>query len=59
MSRKADRREFLKSGLVATVATVAASPLVNPGFVPGSGSSGWESCGKTQGRGLDGRLGFS
>ncbi len=32
MSRKADRREFLKSGLVATVATVAASPLVNPGF---------------------------
>ena len=33
MSRKADRREFLKSGLVATVATVAASPLVNPGFV--------------------------
>lgn len=33
MSRNAGRREFLKSGLVTTVAAVAASPLMNPTFV--------------------------
>ncbi len=49
MSRKADRREFLKSGLVATVATVAASPLVNPGFVLAQDRPGGKAVEKTKG----------